>query len=150
MKNGWDTLFGEFNLGSNFVIFFCMISLLTMGCSKELSKTKTISRSGLLYEIGSDEPFTGYIVGKSREGYRSTACTFKKQYKDGVLNGKSIFWYKSGKVESVEPYKDGKLHGVVTRYYSDGKKKAKIHFVDGQRGGAMGEIFWDKNGRVVS
>jgi antitoxin component YwqK of YwqJK toxin-antitoxin module len=124
------------------------LSLLTVGCSNEISKADTYTLSGRLYQRGNEEPFTGCVIGESEEGYRSHLCIFKKEYKDGVLNGESIFWYKNGKVESVEPYKDGKLDGIVKRYYPDGSKKAKIHFVDGLRGGRLGESFWDRKGHL--
>jgi hypothetical protein len=130
------------------VISICALSLVAFGCSKEISKTSTYSLNGLLYHKGSEKPYSGFVIGESREGYRSQACIFKKEYKDGVLNGQSIFWYKNGKVESVEQYKDGKLDGIVKRYYPDGSKKAKIHFVDGFRGGGLGESFWERDGHL--
>lgn len=104
---------------------------------------------GLLYRKGQLEPFTGYVVGKNREGYRSTTCRFKKLYKNGLLNGRSEFYYENGKLESIEPYKDGELHGMVTRYYDNGKIRSRIHFVNGMRGGDKGEMFWDRKGNRV-
>lgn len=126
-----------------------MMSSLT-GCDTEVSERDTILRGGILFLRGDDRPFTGYVVGKSREGYRTQTCAFKKEYKKGVLDGVTSFWYPNGKLESTVPYKDGKVHGYLTRYWDNGKPRLRIHFKDGMRGGARGEMFWDRNGHKVS
>ena len=120
-----------------------------MGCTSKISAQDSRVMRGLLYRKGQSEPYTGYVVGKSREGYRSETCRFKKLYKNGLLNGRSEFYYENGKLESIEPYKDGELHGMVTRYYDNGKIRSRIHFVNGMRGGDKGEMFWDRKGNRV-
>lgn len=127
---------------------FCCSML--MGCTSEISVKETRIHDSLLYQKGQEEPYTGYVVGKSRESYRRETCRFKKLYKDGRLNGRSEFYYDNGKLESIEPYKDGELHGVVTRYYNNGKIRSRIHFVDGMRGGDKGEMFWDRKGNRIA
>ena len=117
------------------------------GCAKEVPKEKTYLRNGVMYEIGKNKPFTGYLVGKGREGYRSQRLRYRKKYKDGLRNGDTRFWYNNGQLESVEPYHNGKINGMVARYYEDGQIKTYIHLVNGQRGGYKGEMFWQKNGR---
>jgi len=127
------------------LLSFAVVALL--GCSKEVPKGKTYKRGGVLYEVGNTEPFTGYVVGKGREGYRAKAFKYRKQYKNGLLNGKTKFWYKNGNLESVEPYRNGKINGLVARYYEDGQIKTYIHLVDGERGGYKGEMFWSGDGK---
>lgn len=124
------------------IVIFC-------SCSPEIEKYKTVTRGGLVYQRGQDEPFTGYVVGKGREDYRTTTCTYKKKYKNGLLNGDSKFWYPNGKLESVEPYHNGKINGSVIRYYKTGRMKARISMIDGMRGGNKGELFWDKKGKPI-
>ncbi len=120
---------------------------LMTACTVEIDESKTFQRNGLVYEIGKDEPFTGIITGTSRgEDYRRIMVSYKKEYKDGLLQGRSYFYYPDGKIESVEPYEAGILDGVVTRYYENGQIRARIHFVDGYRGGPKGEMFWDRQG----
>ena len=120
---------------------------LITACSTEIDKSKTMQRNGRVYQIGNDEPFTGFVTGKGRnEGYRRLSFTYKKEYKNGLLHGKSYYYHSNGKIESVEPYESGVLNGVVTRYYENGQIRARIHFINGFRGGAKGEMFWDKNG----
>ena len=134
-----------------YLLLLILLLVLTVvalfGCSKEVPKGQTYRRGGVLYEVGKTEPFTGYVVGKGREGYRSKALTYRKQYKNGLLNGKTQFWYENGKLESVEPYRNGKINGLVARYYENGQIKTYIHLVDGERGGYKGEMFWSGDGR---
>ena len=127
---------------------FLLILLTIISCSRKMPSQDIQIRKGIVYIKGHEEPYTGYVIGKSDEGYRNKICSFKKQYKKGLLHGRSLFYYENGKLESIEPYKEGKLHGVVTRYYETGQKKARIHFVYGKRGGMRGEIFWDENGKI--
>jgi hypothetical protein len=131
------------------VFLCCFLLFFTLSCTSEIPIQEARVKRGVVYQKGDKEPFTGFVVGKSREGYRDQKCRFKKQYKDGVLNGRSEFFYPNGKLESIEPYKNGELHGIVTRYYENGKIRARIHFVDGLRGGNKGEMFWDKNGKKI-
>jgi antitoxin component YwqK of YwqJK toxin-antitoxin module len=105
-------------------------------------------RKGVLYQMGETSPYSGFVIGKDRKGYRGKTRQFKKQYKEGVLCGKSEFWYSNGKLEGIEPYKDGKIHGITSRYYDNGQIRSRIHFVDGLRGGNKGEFFWERNGKL--
>jgi hypothetical protein len=127
----------------------CFLLLFSLSCTSEIPSQEVRVKRGIIYQKGIKEPFTGFVVGKSSEGYRDQKCRFKKQYKKGVLDGRSEFFYPNGKLESIEPYKNGELHGIVTRYHDNGKIRARIHFVDGLRGGYKGEIFWDKNGKRI-
>ena len=129
-------------------LFGILLPLLT-ACTEKVPAIRTIHRGQLLYEVGSDDPFSGVVTGKAREGYRRQICTFEKQYKDGRLDGYSHYWYPNGKLESVVPYKHGALNGIVTRYYPNGRLKAKIHFVKGMRGGSKGEFFWTPEGKLL-
>jgi hypothetical protein len=126
-----------------------LLMLGQIGCSQEVADRDTVLRDGVLYLRGADEPFTGFVIGKSREGYRTQTCSFKKQYKNGALDGITSFWFPNGKLESTIPYKDGEIHGFFTRYWDNGKPRERIHFSQGLRGGSGGEMFWDKNGNQV-
>jgi antitoxin component YwqK of YwqJK toxin-antitoxin module len=131
------------------ILLFCFIGIFILSCTSEIPIKEVRVKRGIVYQKGDEEPFNGFVVGKSNEGYRDQKCRFKKQYKDGILNGRSEFFYPNGKLESIEPYKNGELHGIVTRYHDNGKIRARIHFVDGLRGGDKGEMFWDKNGKKI-
>lgn len=129
------------------LIVFVLFSL--VACEKEVHQRDTIVLHGLMYQMGADEPFTGIVVGKGREGYRRAAYHYRKEFKNGVQNGETVFLYDNGKLESRVPYKNGKINGFVVRYWRNGRPKARIHFQDGLRGGLKGEMFWDQDGRQV-
>lgn len=128
------------------IFILCVFMLLA--CQAEIPKKETTVRRGIVYQKGEKEPFTGYVVGKAREDYRSQTCRYKKQYKDGKLDGTSKFWYPNGQLESVEPYQNGELNGDVIRYHDNGQMKARIPMRNGMRSGGGGELFWDKHGKL--
>lgn len=130
---------------------FSLFMLITLtACDAEIPAQKTTMRGGRLYKIGDDEPFTGFVTGRSRERDRIHYYAFKKEYKNGVQDGITLFWYQNGKLESKATYKNGSIDGFLTSYWPNGKPKSRIHFVDGFRGGSKGEMFWDKNGEKGS
>lgn len=132
------------------IIGFGLVLLVSMvSCTQEVQERDTVERNGLLYKMGEDNPFTGIVVGRGREDYRRVSYDYRKEYKKGILDGETVFIYPNGKLESKVPYKHGEVSGFMMRYWPNGRPKARIHFVDGMRGGAKGEMFWDKNGRQV-
>lgn len=125
-----------------------LIGIVT-GCSPEVPKSETYLKSGLLYRKGDAEPFNGYVIGKSREAYRSQLCTYKKKYVNGVQHGRTQFWYPDGTLESTEPYENGLINGMVVRYYPNGRLKARMHLVKGERGGDRGEMYYSPDGKPM-
>jgi antitoxin component YwqK of YwqJK toxin-antitoxin module len=135
------------NIGSKWLLFFTIFSIIS--CQAEIPRSESVVRRGIVYQKGDDKPFTGFVVGRVREGYRPKIYRYKKQYKDGVLNGTTKFWYPNGMLESIEPYENGQLNGSVIRYYENGQKKARIPIRNGMRSGGFGELFWDKHGKLI-
>ena len=118
-------------------------------CQAEIPRSEAVVRGGIVYQKGDKKPFTGFVVGREREGYRRQIYRYQKQYKDGIQNGTCKFWYPNGKLESVELYENGQLNGSVIRYYDNGQMKARIPMKNGMRSGGAGELFWDKNGKLI-
>ena len=131
------------------LIICFILTFFVVACSREVPHIKTQKRGKLLYVIGESDPFSGYVVGKSKDGYRSVLCSYKKKYKDGLQNGKTQYWYPNGNLESIEPYENGKINGVVVRYYPNGRLKAHIHLVNGERGGTKGEAYYSPDGKKI-
>jgi antitoxin component YwqK of YwqJK toxin-antitoxin module len=123
--------------------------LISTSCTKEISVQSTVMRRGRLYKIGGEAPFTGLVIGKGRESRHTQLMAYKKSYKDGLLDGETYFYYPNGKIESLVPYSNGKINGALICYWPNGKPKSRIHFINGLRGGAAGEMFWDKNGHQL-
>lgn len=129
-------------------VWLLLILILICACDSEIQKSDTVLMDGLVYQKTEKEPYTGFVLGKERKGGRGKVYSYKKQYKDGILNGKTQYFFKNGKLESSIPYKNGKIHGMVATYYDNGQIKSRIHFINGQRGGSKGEIFWDRDGNI--
>ena len=131
------------------VLLVILMSIAVVSCTRKIEERNTVERDGLLYELGAEHPFSGTVIGRGREGYRREACDYKKEYTNGLLDGEAVYLYPNGKLESKVPYKKGVINGFVVRYWPNGRPKARIHFVGGMRGGAKGEMFWDKDGHQV-
>lgn len=134
-------------MGGRFMLVFLI--LMSFACQSQLPESETAVRRGITYQMGAEKPFTGIVVGRAREGYRTQIFRYQKQYKDGLLNGECKFWYPNGKLESLEPYKNGQINGTVVRYYDNGQMKASIPMKNGMRGGSAGEFFWDRTGKLI-
>ena len=133
-----------------FTVFLSLvICIAVVGCTRQVEERNMVAREGLIYEMGSEHPFSGTVSGRGCEDYRKKAFDFKKHYKNGVLDGDTVFFYPNGKLESKVPYKNGKVNGFMVRYWPNGRPKARIHFVDGMRGGLKGEMFWDEDGHQI-
>lgn len=126
---------------------FLSVFLLT-ACSTEIPQSNVFKRAGRVYEIGTDEPFSGIVIGRGQVSYHKQRLRFEKTYINGLQEGVTKYWYENGNLESVIPFKKGRIEGVVTRYYPNGKKRSKVHYRDGMRGGSAGEMFWDPDGRL--
>jgi antitoxin component YwqK of YwqJK toxin-antitoxin module len=135
------------NKSHKYILLFTILTIIS--CQAEIPRSETVVRNGIVYRKGDEKPFTGFVMGRAREGYRPKIYRYEKQYEDGILNGMTRFWYPSGKLESVEPYKKGEINGAVIRYYDNGQKKARIPMKNGMRSGSAGELFWEKNGKLI-
>jgi antitoxin component YwqK of YwqJK toxin-antitoxin module len=132
-------------------VFFLMpfVFSILCSCDGQVSSRQIVVRNGIVYEIGSTKPFSGFVTGKDRKGYQGAVRYYKKHYRAGVLDGKSEYRYANKRLEGIEPYKDGKIHGMVSRYYDNGQIRSRVHFVNGLRGGSKGEMFWSKSGKLI-
>jgi antitoxin component YwqK of YwqJK toxin-antitoxin module len=135
------------NIGNKCLLFLTVFMI--FACQAEIPRSETVFRNGIVYQKGDNKPFTGFVVGRAREGYRPQIYHYKKEYKDGILHGQTKFWYPNGKLESVEPYVNGKINGNVIRNYRNGQMKARIPMKNGMRSGGGGELFWDKYGNLI-
>lgn len=88
-----------------------VLILILSSCTKKIENSKTQERAGLLYEINSNEPFTGRVL-YDNDGYTS--------YKNGLKHGPSIIFYANGqKMEEVD-WGNGYPEGTVKFWDSDG------------------------------
>jgi antitoxin component YwqK of YwqJK toxin-antitoxin module len=139
----------RFNMNFRVKCLLLLSILMIFACRAEIQRSEAVIRNGIVYQKGDKKPFTGFVTGRGREGYRRQIYRYQKQYEDGILNGMTKFWYPNGKLESVEPYENGQINGHVIRYYRNGQMKARIPMRNGMRSGGAGELFWDKNGNLI-
>ena len=92
-----------------------------------------VEKDGLYYEINSDVPFTGEVIGSvvvnfkngKAEGehlryYKSGQLKFKGIYKDGKEEGEHLTYYEKGQLRLKGNYKDDKLEDEYLTYYENG------------------------------
>ena len=60
--------------------FLFPIALIMLNsCSSQASAENIRVRKGIVYIKSHEEPFTGYLIGESEEGYRRITCSFIKR-----------------------------------------------------------------------
>ena len=103
-----------------------------------------IERSGLMYAVNGQKPYTGDVFELYDNGNRKLS---------GILKGgrlvSRIEWkyYENGKKRKEEKYKDGKEYGLWTSWSENGKKKYERAYRDGKELASFHT--WDKNGKIM-
>ncbi len=116
--------------------------LAVAGCGKKVVEgDKTVERGGLLYEINSETPFTGIVIGKYQNGQKK----FEVGYRDGKEEGKTTCWHMNGQKSYEVEYRSGKEEGKRTGWHENGQKAEEVEFRNGERDGKV--IFWYENGQ---
>lgn len=133
------------------------IACLLVACGKdpkppvsEAQKTRQVvtdallfdESSGLVYERGESEPFTGKAVWYHPGGERQQETA----YLEGKEHGTEIWWHEDGSRAGQSEYKAGVLDGPTLQWYAGGKQKQfQTLFAKGKQLGR--EIWWHENGR---
>ncbi len=98
-------------------------------------------RGGIAYEINTEEPFTGKLLKKHKNGLKEV----KGNYENGKEYGLTTYWYENGQKRLEINYKNGKEHGLETKWDENGQKESKVIFKDGKKHGIT--IGWYENGQ---
>ena len=126
-----------------------------------------IERSGLLYTVNGQKPYTGDVFELYRNGSKKYTGSIKggkknklwtswyengqkKEeviYKDGYKNGIFITWYENGQMDWNETYKDGKEDGLSTRWYENGQKKYEGTWKNGREDKSTRKR-WERDGTL--
>lgn len=100
----------------NLLTIICLLVLIS--CSKEVPSDQLVERNELLYEINSQEPFTGFSV----EFWSNGNLKEKKKIKEGkfgyLYSGKDHLWekfYENGQLDFRS------LHNFSEEYYPNGQ-----------------------------
>ncbi len=103
----------------NLLLFIPLV--LMISCSKEVPSDQLLERNGLLYEINSQEPFTGFSV----EFWSNGNLKEKRKIKEGkfghLYSGKDFLWekfYENGQLDFRY------LHNFSQEYHPNGQLKS--------------------------
>jgi len=122
------------------IVIFSLASLsLSENAKKIVDRSHMIKRDGLLYEVGSDTPFTGTVVKYWPSGQKKLDA----EYLDGDGHGKFIWWHANGKKWIEGDSKNGKLQGKVIWWRDNGQKKGEFEYHDGEKKNIQ---YWDEDG----
>lgn len=126
--------------------FWCIVivSLLASSVVSVAGRSVKLSqlnyRGGLMYEINSDKPFTGYAEGMSKDGF------LRLNYKNGMAHGEAFTLYSNGQIKYRENYRKGQLHGRWVWYYPNGQIQIATNYKNGKTHGDW--IWYNPDGSV--
>ena len=139
-----------------FIVLGALITLsLITGCSSNPSSAlgsnpKTLTRDQveqkrikILYEKGSDVPYTGTVT----EHYRGGELKTSMRIEEGQPVGLMVDWYRSGQKQS-EAELDGTQSGRVAEWYENGQLKSETQLLNGRQHGHG--TSWYPNGQMKS
>ena len=87
-----------------------------------------IDRSGLMYEVNGQKPYTGDVFELFENGNRK----YSGRLKGGKINGLWTSWYENGQKEEEITYKEGELDGKWTSWDRNGQKKVEETYKNGR------------------
>ncbi len=122
------------------------VTLVAVGCGPgRLDVTDFEEREGMLYRIGSDEPFTGIVMEPfpdSAHGVEEGVAARESTYLEGRLEGART-WHPNGTLESEATFTGGALDDVLTHWYSNGQMRMQKEYRSGQQHGSVKEWYAD-------
>ncbi|AFH49239.1 Hypothetical protein IALB_1531 [Ignavibacterium album JCM 16511] len=156
-----------FSLGTAYsiVLFTAIFIVLGNNSEKKDHETKLIEKSGLIYEIGKDTPYTGavkdtvqdkileyYLIDGKKYGDFKVSNLKGNVEIDGVMNdnkneGVWNYFYPNGRLESRGTFYNDKLNGVWKWYFPNGNLKAVGYYEDNQKVGTW--KFFNAQSKIV-
>jgi len=109
--------------------------------STVIPPNQIIERNFLVYEVGSNTPFSGSVVSTRYDG----STDYEEQYVDGKLHGRRTAWDRLGNKISETTFANGAKTGPETFWYDNGQVMAVTYFVKGGRHGQF--LRWCRNGQ---
>ena len=116
------------------IIVLLVMIIVSYGCGRSQENIQLVERNGLFYEINSEVPYTGRVVGEE-EG----------TWKDGKREGTHTWWHENGQKKREGEYIDGKPEGTYTSWHENGQKKEEGTNKDGK---VVAVKIWDKDGNL--
>ena len=100
------------------------------------------SKSGLVYRVGMNDPFTGRVQKKYDDGVVQFQASFLK----GVPHGLHLRRFDNGKLSMESVFDQGVLTGIKKSWWSNGSSKEEQYWHNGTY---QGRTMWDEEGRQI-
>lgn len=156
-----------FSLGTVYTILLFVAIFLFLGnhSEKKDSQIKLIEKSGLIYEVGNDTPYTGQVKDTVQDKVIEYYLIDGKKYGDfkvsnltgivemcGSMNdnkneGIWNYYYPNGQLESRGTFFNDQLNGRWIWYFPDGKLRAEGFYQDNKKIGTW--KFFNKQSKIV-
>ena len=120
---------------------FVMCSALSFS-AKVIKATDIDIKENVVYEVGQNTPYTGFIETYNEKN----VLLARSEFKNGIQDGSSKIYFPNGKLYSEATFQNGKQVGVQKDYYENGKVKIETTYKNGQKTGPA--KIYDENGRL--
>ena len=120
------------------VIIFLLLLMIVSCAEKKVKQEILVMKDSLLYEINSDEPFTGLHKGKANTSY------IEYEVVNGVKQGSFKLYYEDGTIQMIGTMNKNKNVGKWQYFYKDGSIESEGYFVNDYPEGNW--IWYYKNG----
>jgi antitoxin component YwqK of YwqJK toxin-antitoxin module len=115
----------------------CVVTVLSAaGCEPgRVDETYLEEREGILYRIGSEEPFTGIVTEAFPDTVRDvgeTVVARESSYVEGRLEGARVSWHPNGQMHRREILVQGSAQGLVEEWTEQGILVLAQETVDGR------------------
>jgi antitoxin component YwqK of YwqJK toxin-antitoxin module len=107
--------------------------LIIFSCGEDIPKSNLIVKDNLIYEKGSDKPFTG------REKARVENKIIEYDIVNGIKHGDFLLYFEDGVLQIKGKIDSNKNVGKWEYFYPDGSLESEGYFVDDQ---AEGRWVW--------
>ena len=119
-------------------------SLHAFADSAAVSPNQIVEKSFLVYQIGSNVPYSGLVASIRYDGSKA----YEENYIGGKMHGSRTEWDRLGNKISEITYKNGTKNGPETSWYLSGQTASESTFTDGFPSGRMTR--WYENGQLWS
>lgn len=133
-----------------------------------ISPNQIVEKSFLVYQIGSNVPYSGLVVSIRYDGSKAYEERYvdgrshgartewdqlgnkvsEITYENGAKTGPETYWYSSGQVMAITYFANGGRHGPATRWCKTGQKRIEWLYANNMKNGV--QKMWYVNGQIAT
>jgi antitoxin component YwqK of YwqJK toxin-antitoxin module len=114
---------------TNYLILLLSLLVLTACAKPDVLADKLDKRNGIIYQVDSDEPFTG----RSMRFYENGQLENTTDYKDGKKDGLSVWFWENGNMGQRANLKEGKKNGLLEAFNKNGELIRSVIYKNGAK-----------------